>query len=449
MKTPLLLAVLLAAAAPACAARHARRPRRAARRAERAHERPRPRAAAKAETAAPSAAPATAMPPRDDAALASFGAALIETPEGLLSAEPARRAPADDMGLRAGDLVLCADRAKTLTRAQAAQALERPAPEERSSLIVRRGLEVGALTGAEVPAPAGFARGRDDLSARERDLARGLASRADAAARDAVKAAAPLSWSLDAGQSVWVRFPHGLKGGPRRGDAVEALTSSGLTTDASLDFLAVPPGSRLRGRVLESSDDGQVRAVRLVFDELTLAGGHAYPVLAYASAVTGPAADLARVGEGGTLAVAAPPPPAAGKKPSDAPLLDAGARLRLRFADPVTIFEPPSYWRAGPGLWLRTVVAGGKSLFQVARVTPGRAAADAGVRVGDLVDSVGGKDSARLTFDEAVDRLYGAPGSVLKLQVERGASLLELKLTRGVRVENGRAAPLPLPFRAR
>jgi hypothetical protein len=447
VKLPLLFAVLLAAAAPASAAKRARRPsgRRAAHRA--AHRRAPVR---KAEPAprrgeAALAVASSAMPPRDDAALAALGAPLIETPDGLLSAEPFRRSPAAGMGLRDGDTVLCVDRARAATRAEAAEGARRLAPEERSSLTVRRGLETLALSGDEVPAPKDFERGRDELSARETALAAASATRGDAAALDQVKAAAPLSWTLDAEQSVWVRFPRGLKADLSRDDRVEAEASTALTTDGALDFVAVPPGTKFRGRVIAASADNEIRAVRVAFDEMTLAGGHSYPILAYATALAGTVPALTRVARGGTV-VAAAPAPVSGRRRGEDLILGEGARVRLRFVDPVTLVEPPSYWRAGPGLWLKTASVDGKSLFQVSHVVAGRGAEAAGLRVGDVVTAVDGRSASRLDFEDAIDRLYGAPGSSLSLDVRRDGQTATLHVQRGVKRAGGVYAPLPLPY---
>ncbi|MBI3564915.1 MAG: PDZ domain-containing protein, partial [Elusimicrobia bacterium] len=224
------------------------------------------------------------------------------------------------------------------------------------------------------------------------------------------------------------------------------------TTDGSLDFFAIPPKSRFWARVASVSDDGAVRALRLAFYKVRLADGRTYPLLGAATALAGvPAADLARVSAGGTLFVAAPLPPADGKKPRGKPLLlDEDARVRVRALDPVTVSEPPSWWRAGPGVWLKTAAdAGGRRRFQVTHVVAGRSAEAAGLKVGDLLDAVGGKSSERMDFEDALDALYGPPGTTVKVSVAGAAGSRTLELTRGVRTDGKTATPLPLPFETR
>ena len=50
--------------------------------------------------------------------------------------------------------------------------------------------------------------------------------------------------AVRADQGVWTRFPKGLPSGLKKGDEIVAEAAMGLTVDASLDFLAIPPGSK-------------------------------------------------------------------------------------------------------------------------------------------------------------------------------------------------------------
>src|SRR5262249_42480907 len=153
-------------------------------------------------------------------------------------------------------------------------------------------------------------------------LAAARAARDASRAKDAVAEAAPLEWTLRADQSFWVRFPGGLPAGLLRDDVVQAEAATGLTTDGSLDFLAVPPKSRAWARVVSASAAGAVRTARLAFYKVRLADGRVYPLLGAASALAGVSApELARVSAGGTLVAAVPLPPADGKKPRGKPLL--------------------------------------------------------------------------------------------------------------------------------
>ncbi|MFI5351053.1 MAG: PDZ domain-containing protein, partial [Elusimicrobiota bacterium] len=284
-------------------------------------------------------------------------------------------------------------------------------------------------------------------------LAAPRAARAGEAAGDAIAEAAPLDWTLRADQAFWVRFPGGLRAGLKKGDEVQAEAATGLTTDGLLDFLAVPPKSRLWARVLAASDDGEVRTLRLVFYKLRPAGGRVYPILGAATALAAvPAADLTRVSSGGTLVAGVPLPAAEGKKRRGKDLiLDDDARLRVRMIDPVLLAEASSWWRAGAGLWLKTSSdAAGRRRFQVTHVVAGRSAAAQGVKVNDIIDAVGGRGAERMDFEEALDALYGPPGSTVKISVARSGGSQVLELTRGVKVAaKGAPALLPLPFETR
>ena len=399
-----------------------------------------------------SAAPlSAAAPQRDEAVLASYGAALIEDADGLSAAGAWTGSPAGIAGMKEGDRVLFASGAQGRTRAATAAGLSATAPEMREFLVVRRGLEPLALVGEPTPAPADFVRGARDLSAREEALARTRADRSSALARDAVAAAPPLDWSLHADQALWVRFQDGLPTELRTGEIVLAEAAAALTTDGSLDFLGVPSKSRLWARVISSSDDGMVRTLRLAFYKLQPAAGGIYPILGTATALAGvAAADLAQVSAGGTLVVAAPLPDATGKKRRGRDLLlDEDARLRVRLLEPVTIVEPPSWWRAGPGLWIKTSEKDGRRRFEVTHSVAGRSAAAAGLKPGDILDAVAGRSSEKLDFTDALDLLYGEPGSAVKVSVLRGGKAEELTLARGVKFEKGAPAPLPLPFEIR
>ena len=381
------------------------------------------------------------------------GLALSEDDDGLLAAAAWPEGPASVLGLRSGDRVWRVDLAAPRTRPEAAAAALAAAPEERLSLVVRRGLEALPLTGASTPAPPDFVRGPDDLSGREKGWAAARAARDDASARDSVTEAAPLDWTLRADQAFWVRFPDGLPAGLKKGDEVSAETATGLTTDGALDFLAVPPKSKIWARVLSASDDDSVRLLRLVFYKMQPAGGRVYPILGAATALAAvPAVELAHVSAGGTLVIAAPLPPEDGKKKSRKDLLlDEDARLRVRLIDPVALSEAPTWWHAGPGLWFKTSSdASGRRRFTITHIVAGRSAAALGLKINDVLDGVGGRSAERMNFEEALDALYGPPGSPVKVSVVRPDGSRVLELTRGVKVDaKGAKTPLPLPFAPR
>ncbi|HAZ09024.1 MAG TPA: hypothetical protein DCZ01_11030 [Elusimicrobia bacterium] len=396
-------------------------------------------------------ASAAAAPPRGEAVLAAFGASLVEDADGLAAAGVRPDSPAAAAGLRPADRILRAAQAAARTRAEAAAALRAVGPESRESLVVRRGLAALPLIDAQSPQPLDFSRGARDLSAREWTLAQARGAQGSAQARDEVAEEAPLDWTLRADQALWVRFPAGLPSGLKKGAVVAAETAAALTTDGSLDFLAVPSKSPVWARVAEAADDGAVRSVRLLFFKMRPAGAGVYPILGAATALAGvEAPDLSRVSAGGTLVVAAPLPSSEGGKHRGPDLLlDEDARLRVRLLEPITIVEPPSWWRAGPGLWIKTVEADGRRRFEITHAIAGRAAEAAGLKPGDVLDAVAGRSTERLNFADALDALYGAPGSTVRVSVLREGKSVALDLQRGVRFEKGAATPLAPPFEAR
>lgn len=441
------LAVLLALCAPALGA--PARPSRAVRPA-RTHSAPADKPAPTAR-AAPPQRPAAASPDAQrpdlpaDPALFALGLELAAEHSGLqvLVTRPGSRAAA--LGLRPGDRLLWLDHQPVSTRAQAAAVLRAWAPGSRLSAVVRRGEEIKTLQAGPAPRPAAFGRGPGELSARERALAGERAAQDSAAAAAAVRSVPAPAFTARAEQSIWVRFPKGLPASLKDGDIVETEAATGLTTDASLDFLSVPPRSRLWARAVESSMDGETRSVRLVFFKLAVADGSTYPISGVAAGVSGDQT-LARVSPGGTLVTAAPLPDPSGSRPWP-DLLDAASRLRVRLLEPVVLVEPPSFWRAGPGLWIRTAERDGKRLYEVTHVAPGRAAAAAGVKVGELVESVDGRSSKGLDFAEALDRLYGPPGSKVSLTLLLDGKGRRVELQRGVLFDALSASPLPLPVK--
>lgn len=81
---------------------------------------------------------------------------------------------------------------------------------------------------------------------------------------------------------------------------------------------------------------------------------------------------------------------------------------------------------AGVGLWLRKD-AGVLVVAQVAGDSPADAA---GVRVGDVLQAVEGRDTLRLAPAEVASMLRGRPGSSVRLVLGRGAQSRSLALTR-------------------
>ncbi len=440
MKIPLLVALLSisAAAAPRPASK------RPARRAAPAKTAPVKAAPAKAQ-GAPAAAPAAPVQESlIDTALFGLGAAVASQDGALLVAAVRPGSRADAAGLKPGDRLLRAG-APVADPAELAAALRAWTPGTRLSLTVRRGLEVRAVETAAIEPAKPYARGDKDLSPQEKALSAGRERQSAADGKAVVAAVAPLAVTVRADQGLWLRFPKGLPAGLKPGDELVAEAATGLTVDAALDFLAVPPGSKLRARVLEASDDGQARQIRLAFYALDAAGGGTYPTLGAATAVSGDQR-TARVSSGGTLVAAAPLPDAKRRAPE--PVLDADARLRVRLLEPLVIDEPPSFWRSGPGLWVKTAEDSGRRLFEITHVVAFRSGEAAGLKVGERLDSIGGRSTEKMDFAEAIDRLYGPVGSDVEVSVLRGGKGVPLKLKRGTKWTAGKAAPLAPAYNA-
>jgi len=451
MKRTLAFILIMTFALPAAAAEAATTAAPAAPRpaAKRPARKPAPKAAPKPSstaetprTEAPAAAPA-AGDLLEEVALFGLGVALVAQDDGLVVASVRPGSRADLAGLKAGDRMLRADGAAA-SRASVAAQLRAWTPGTRLPLVVRRGLEIRSLETAPVPPAPDYTRGDRDLSDHEKALAADRSSQAVADGRAVVKAVGPLTVPVRADQGLWTRFPKGLPSGLKKGDEVVSEAATGLTVDATLDHLAVPPGSKLRARVLDAVDDGETRTVRLGFYALDLNGGGTYSAIGVATAVSGDQR-MARVGAGGTLVAASPLPDAKRRAPE--PVLDADARLRVRLLEPLVVDEPPSFWRTGPGLWVKTVEDGGRRLFEITHSIASRSAESAGLKAGDRLDAIGGRTTEKMDFAEAIDRLYGAPGSDVEVSVLRGKSQI-FKLKRGVRWSAGKSAPLPLAYNA-
>ena len=103
--------------------------------------------------------------------------------------------------------------------------------------------------------------------------------------------------------------------------------------------------------------------------------------------------------------------------------------------DPYTEFLDPARYRllrretsgvySGIGLTLLP----GRAGLVVARLQSGPARI-AGIRPGDTILSIDGVATERLSYDEALGRILGEPGSIVRLRVRRGPRTLELRLVR-------------------
>lgn len=452
-KSALILAVLVAWAPDAGAARRHRRVRRGAP-AAKARAVSAPPAEADAAPAESAAAPAEAGAPPVEAAPAPAPRKKAPRLSAEPSAEPGEAAPAatgtaahpekgglridavpagdalSDLGLKTGDLLMTLDSAAVKTGADLARTLASRRPGDRTWAVVMRGEQViGLETPFSSPAPAA-ARSAEALSPREEAAREGHLEAAKAQAAAPLRLLSAPELAVPSGERLWLRFPAGLPSALGPGDVVQGETAAPLASDRKLDFLAVPPGSRVWLQALASDEDGPIRTVRLHAYKIALLGGRTYPLSAIPSAAAGSGA-FARVSAGGTLVTTA----------GDAQknILGPDWTLQFRLLEPLTLREPEGYYRSGPGLWMKEVYESGVRALEVTHVIPGRSAERAGLKPGDRVYSVDGDAAARLGFASALDKLYGPVGSEVALRVTRrsGARQETLKLARGAAWRQG------------
>lgn len=414
--TALLCAAVLAVAVSADAARRPRRGKAPAAKPPAAEPAPLKPSLAPPEEAAEPQEPA----PRSEAPL---GVSLRPVAGGLAVESAPSGGPLAGLDLRPGDLMthFAGKPAPTLASLKAALA-GWPAGERLWAVVLRGGLPVGLQAKFEAPAPLP-SRTAFELTPKEEAARESHLEAARAAAKAPLAALETETLTLAAGEKLWVRFPQGL---PRLspGETVVAETAAPLAADKKLDFLAVPPGSKVWLSALSVREDGPASVVRLHAYKLQPAGGRVYPLSAVVASAAG-SGDFARVTPGGALVTT---PDELAKT-----LLGPGWSLQLRLLDALTLHEPPAYYRAGPGLWFKEALEDGVRVFEVTLAQAGRSAERAGLKPGDRVYSVGGDSAARLGFAEGLGRLYGPAGSEVAVRVTRkGAARSEtLSLRRG------------------
>jgi hypothetical protein len=259
--------------------------------------------------------------------------------------------------------------------------------------------------------------------------------------------APPLPVSVPARQVLWVRFPQGLRDTVATGDVLSAEVTMAVAGDANLDYLCLPPRSTVWGKVLQTSATEGVRTVRIHFFKADLAGGHTVPLSAR---VTDAAGDqpLVKVSPGGSLVLGEAVSLDERKKRRGSLILDPEVRLRLELAAPVAVTEPPQFYQAGAGLWIRTAEAESGRAFEATHVISGRSAEKAGMRVGDRLVAIGGRSTSGMDFGDALAALYGKPDSLFKVTVLKPGTEkpLTMELKRGVVYKDGVETPVPLPF---
>lgn len=436
----LSLAALLAAAgllAPLSDARSNKGKRRPEASQKKAQPRPAPKPpkdtsaqAGSAEEAPPPEIPA----PEEPAAPREGGAALaglLTEPSGLglRVSQVSPKSLAESLGLRTGDTLLYFNDRRLESSRDLDEALAL-GPARQSAVALRSGEVVGLKSPSEPLAPPS-ARTARELAPAERRTQKSLLEEAGRQTPETLKALKTPAFRILGGETLWVAFPKGIPLSISPGDVVEGETASPMTMDSKLDFAAIPEGSRLWAQAVsvQEQESGAVKVVRLHIHKLQLAGGHAYRCSARLLD-SGDGQPLLRISKGGSIV--------AGPVESSPHLAEPGSSFQIRFLQPLTLNESADFFKAGPGLWLRSS-GGGTRSFEISHVIPKRSADEAGLKEGDRVLSVDGRGADRLSFHEAVGLLYGPSGSSVELQVLRqGASKSEsVRLRRGMLYRSG------------
>ncbi len=400
--------------------------------------------------AVPAAAPirsqAAASLETDDAILGRFGAALREGFAFAPILEVLPLSHSEELGLRAEDRLAFLDGSPILSATQAARAWNAWKGELRLWAVVRRDLSILSL---ETPLPEEqplWRRGPKSLSALEDRQAAARLKEAEALAEEARNRATSLSIDIPAHQAFWIRFPEGIKKTVATGDVLQGEVTMAVAADANLDFLCLPPHSLISGKVLEAATPAEgTRTLRIRFFKALLTGGHTVTLSARITDASGEQPTI-RVSPGGTLVIGEPvviDP----KQKKKTPLVRADERLRLELEEPATITEPPQFYAAGPGAWIKTLETETGRSFEVTHVIAGRSAEKEGLRVGDILTSINGRSSSKLEFEDALAALYGKPGSFVKVVAQKATDRPRtLKMKRGVFYRDGVETPAPLPF---
>ena len=122
----------------------------------------------------------------------------------------------------------------------------------------------------------------------------------------------------------------------------------------------------------------------------------------------------------------------------------------LASLDPYTVYYPESrieeatFMQTGQygGIGINTKRRDGKIL--ITDVYAGFGADKAGLKIGDVITHIEGKDISKLTDDESGNMIKGQPGSVVKLTIIRG----ETKETAVVEVKRENIKNKDVPFRS-
>ena len=434
-RAALALCLLLAAAGSGRAAAPHANPGRPARTAK-------PPAAA--ESAPKAESPATVVP---ETALAELGVSLRDgdNSAAVLSVWP--DSESSELGVLPQDRLVYLNAAAAHSRAAAAQAWRAWDRGARLSAVLLRGSRTVPVQSPPLGEEPAFTRGPKELSLVE-DLRRTeRLEQAAQAAEWSVAHAPPLRVLIPARQSLWIRFPAGIPETVAASDVLEGEVTMAVANDANMDFLCVPPHSKVWGKVVQTSASDGTRSLRIHFFKAALSGGHFVPISARLTDAAGEQ-PVVRVSPGGTLVVG--DSVATDPKKRRRRLLEPAMRLRLELLEPLVITEPPQFYSAGPGFWINTKETETGWVFKVTLLISGRSAEKEGLRVGDIITEIAGRAAGNLDFSSALAAIYGPPGTTVQIVVlkpgaaESEARTLELK--RGVRFTDGVESPLPLPF---
>ncbi|MEK7746960.1 MAG: PDZ domain-containing protein, partial [Elusimicrobiota bacterium] len=358
-------------------------------------------------------------------------AGLMAEPSGLglWVSQVAPKSLSESLGLRAGDTLLYLNDRKLTSPSDLDGAFS--LVRARHSAVVLRAGEVSGLRSASEPLAPASPRSARELSPAQRRAQEELLEEAAKQAPQTLQGLKTPSFRVLGGETLWLRFPKGIPSSIAEGEVFEGETAAPMTMDSKLDFSAIPEGTRVWAQAVsvQEQEGGAVKVVRLHLFKLLLAGGHAYPCSARLLD-SGDGQPLLRVSKGGSLV--------AGPVESSPYLAEPGSFFQIRFLQTLTLHESAGFFKAGPGLWLRSSGGGSRS-FEISHIIPKRSADEAGLKAGDRVLSVDGRGADRLSFHEAVSLLYGPSGSSVGLQVLRqGSEKSEsLSLRRGMFYRTG------------
>lgn len=365
-----------------------------------------------------------------DSDLAQFGAVLLEKGNVLETAAVLDGSFADDLSLKPGDRLLQLGSAGLKSRQDAGRAFRSLMPEGRTSAVVIRGLDVRSLTGNTPPAFPDKSRAAADLSAREK-IFQAARDQAAAASADEIRARARWDVTVPAGQSVWVRFTKGFPRKAEPGEVIEAETVSPAATDNELDFIAIPPKSRLWAVIVDAPGPSETVNLRLAFFRINVAGGGLYPIVARVTDISGDQV-LAKTSPGGTIVYSQLEKPA------------SDLRAKISLMEPLVLTEPAGYYHAGPGFWVQHDGRG----YKISHVVTGRSAAQAGVKTGEYLVSIKSVKVKDHEFDSVIGQLYGLSGESVKVGVGENPNdmIRSLELVRGVKHKDDIASAIPYPY---